>query len=407
MIAPANVEYTATEGLLADPGVDTSGTHQAWRFSDPDDAAAAAQMAATALGMKGKVAMDSDGSYSLVEGDSRFSSYGDDKSRWWTYYAASGGTRDVSTAPCDPSDPASTKDSAPDAPGCVQRPVTVAPARNLPTVAQARSRVESIMERLKHDSDGTLAYLASRNELTVTVTVEWVLDGEPTGAAWYFTFGENGVLTLASGQFFEASRAAKYRVINIEQAIERLNTGTYAGVPMGWSSVAVSRDLASPPAGGAAPGGTATKVTLAAVRMSLMLYWTTTGYVVLLPAYTFTGTAGESVQVLAVRDEYISRPVPSTDDVAVEPGSPGSGSSGSGSGSTGAQEPAVVVRTEEAQQLVGLAEDEAAKVAAGNGWTMRVVERDGESLMVTTDWVDNRVNVAVDSGRVSAVSSIG
>ena len=38
---------------------------------------------------------------------------------------------------------------------------------------------------------------------------------------------------------------------------------------------------------------------------------------------------------------------------------------------------------------------------------MRVVERDGESLMVTTDWVDNRVNVAVDSGKVSAVSSIG
>jgi hypothetical protein len=180
----------------------------------------------------------------------------------------------------------------------------------------------------------------------------------------------------------------------------------YAAMPYGWSSVAASRDIASPGAGWGS-SGTATKVTLEKVRASLMPYWTASGRQMLLPAYTFTGTAGESVQVLAVRDEYISRPVPSTDDVAVEPGSPGSGSSGSGSGSTGAQEPAVVVRTEEAQQLVGLAEDEAAKVAAGNGWTMRVVERDGESLMVTTDWVDNRVNVAVDSGKVSAVSSIG
>jgi hypothetical protein len=57
--------------------------------------------------------------------------------------------------------------------------------------------------------------------------------------------------------------------------------------------------------------------------------------------------------------------------------------------------------------LVGLAEDEAAKVAEGNGWTMRVAERDGEELMVTTDWQSNRVNVAVRSGRITEVLSVG
>jgi hypothetical protein len=131
----------------------------------------------------------------------------------------------------------------------------------------------------------------------------------------------------------------------------------------------------------------------------------------LLPAYTFTGAGGETVQVLAVRDEYISRPVPSTGDVVVEPGSPGTGGGSPGGGSTdgspGADEPVGELRAKDASVLVGLAEDEAAKVAEGNGWTMRVAERDGEELMVTTDWQSNRVNVAVRSGRITEVLSVG
>ena len=409
MIAPANVEYTATEGLLADPGIDTSGEFRAWRFGAPGDAEVATRKVAAALGMKGKVTKDAYGSYVLTVGDATLSSYGDDNARWWSYWISSGVSTGVDSAPCEPTDPATTKDSAPDTPGCAQPPVTVPPAKNLPTATEARARVEAIMAELGHDSDGTLKYLVSSDEYSVSVSAEWILDDEATGVSWYFAFGEDGVMTSGGGQVFEASEADAYRVITIEQAVERLNSGMYAAMPYGWSSVAASRDLASPGAGWGS-SATATKVTLEKVRASLMPYWTASGRQMLLPAYTFTGTAGESVQVLAVRDEYISRPVPSTDDVAVAPGSPGSGSSGSsgaGSGSPGADEPAVVVRTEEAQQLVGLAEDEAAKVAAGNGWMMRVVERDGESLMVTTDWVDNRVNVAVDSGKVSAVSSIG
>lgn len=406
MIAPANVEYTATDGLLADPGIDTSGEFRAWRFGAPGDAEAATRKVAAALGMRGKVTKDAYGSYVLTVGDAALSSYGDENARWWNFHVASGGTRDVSTSPCEPADLGSSKDSAPGGPGCVPSPVTVPPAKNLPTAAGARARVEAIMAKLGHDSDGTLKYLVSSDEYSVSVSAEWMLDGEATGVSWYFGFGEDGVMTFAGGQVFEASEADAYRVITIEQAVERLNSGMYAAMPYGWSSTAAARDLASPGTGGGSPG-TVTKVMLEKVRTSLMPYWTASGRQMLLPAYTFTGTAGESVQVLAVRDEYVSPPVPSTDDMAVVPGSPGSGSSGSGSGSTGAQEPAVVVRTEEAQQLVGLDEDEAAKVAAGNGWTMRVVERDGESLMVTTDWVDNRVNVAVDSGKVSAVSSIG
>lgn len=403
MIAPANVEYEASEGLLADPGIDTSGEFRAWRFGAPGDAEAATRKVAAALGMKGTVTKDAGGSYVLTVGDATLSSYGDDNARWWSYWVSSGGSAGAGSAPCEPADPASPKEPAPDAPVCAQPPVTVAPARNLPTAAQARARVEAIMEKLGHDSDGTLKYLVSSDEWTVSVSAAWMLDGDATGVSWYFAFGEDGALVSGGGQVFEASEADAYRVITIEQAIARLNSGMYAAMPYGWSSAAASRDLVSPGTGWGSTS-TAVKVTLEKVRASLMPYWTASGRQMLLPAYTFTGTAGESVQVLAVRDEYISRQVPSTDDVAVEPGSPGSGSSG---GSSGADVPATAVRREDAEKLVGLDEEEAAKVAEAAGWTMRVTERDGESLMVTTDWQDNRVNVSVDAGRVTAVASIG
>lgn len=403
MIAPANVEYVASAGLLSDPGVDTDARYRAWQFRFTGDPAGAAQSVASALGMKGKATKDAYGSYVLTVGDATLSSYGDDNARWWSYWISSGVSTGVDSAPCEPTDPASTADSVPDKPGCAQPPVTVPPAKNLPTAAEARARVEAIMAELGHDSDGTLKYLVSSDEWSVSVSVEWMLDGEATGVSWYFAFGEDGVMTSGGGQVFEASEADAYRVITIEQAVERLNSGVYAAMPYGWSSVAASRDIASLGTGQGS-AGTTTKVTLEKVRTSLMPYWTASGRQMLLPAYTFTGTAGESIQVLAVRDEYISRPVPSTDDVAVEPGSPGSGSSG---GSSGADVPVTSVRPEDAEKLVGLDEEEAAKVAEAAGWTMRVTERDGESLMVTTDWLDNRVNVAVRGGKVSAISSIG
>ena len=402
MIAPANVEYVASAGLLSDPGVDTDARYRAWQFRFTGDPAGAAQSVASALGMKGKVTKDGQGSYLLTDGDASFSSYGDDKARWWSYWASAGADRLPSVAPCEPTEPAPVGDTPPDAPGCAQ-PAPPEPPRNLPTPAAARSRVEAIMEKLGHDSDGTLKYLVSSDEWSVSVSVEWMLDDEATGIAWYFGFGENGVMTSAGGQDFDASEADEYRVITIEQALERLNTGMYAAMPYGWSSAAATRDIASP-GSVRGPTSTATKVTLEKVRTSLMPYWTASGRQMLLPAYTFTGAAGESIQVLAVRDEYISRPVPSTGDVAVEPGSTGSGSSG---GSSGADVPVTSVRPEDAEKLVGLDEEEAAKVAEAAGWTMRVTERDGESLMVTTDWQDNRVNVSVDAGRVTAVTSIG
>jgi len=53
------------------------------------------------------------------------------------------------------------------------------------------------------------------------------------------------------------------------------------------------------------------------------------------------------------------------------------------------------------QAFVGLTEQQAAAQAAANGWPFRVAERDGEQLMLTQDYNEERVNVAVQSGKVT------
>lgn len=45
--------------------------------------------------------------------------------------------------------------------------------------------------------------------------------------------------------------------------------------------------------------------------------------------------------------------------------------------------------------------------AADNNMIIRVMERDGEQLMGTADFVQNRINVAVTDGKVTAVMNLG
>jgi hypothetical protein len=53
------------------------------------------------------------------------------------------------------------------------------------------------------------------------------------------------------------------------------------------------------------------------------------------------------------------------------------------------------------QAFVGLTEQQAAAQAAANGWAYRVAERDGEQLMLTQDFNEERVNVAAQNGTVT------
>jgi hypothetical protein len=55
-------------------------------------------------------------------------------------------------------------------------------------------------------------------------------------------------------------------------------------------------------------------------------------------------------------------------------------------------------------ELVGLSEKAASEVSASMGLVMRIVERDGDAFPATMDFRDDRVNVVVVDGRVTAAT---
>jgi hypothetical protein len=146
-------------------------------------------------------------------------------------------------------------------------------------------------------------------------------------------------------------------------------------------------------------------VHLSAVRLSSTMVWAQDGTVWLLPAYTFTSTDGGEYTVVAVDEQYLDMPS-TTVDTTVPPATTALGeptpAPSTSEAELSAPDPATAAKV-----LVGLALDEATKVALSNGWQLRVVETDGIANPVTADYVVNRVDVAVKAGTVTAVAYIG
>ena len=63
----------------------------------------------------------------------------------------------------------------------------------------------------------------------------------------------------------------------------------------------------------------------------------------------------------------------------------------------------VEIDPDEADQLVGLSEEEAAEEAAERGWTFRVGSRDGMFFPLTREYRLDRVTVSVDEDEVTSV----
>lgn len=58
-------------------------------------------------------------------------------------------------------------------------------------------------------------------------------------------------------------------------------------------------------------------------------------------------------------------------------------------------------------QTFNMSVDEARKYLEDNGYTMRIINQDGKPLMVTTDYVENRVNVFTKNGKVFDIRDLG
>jgi hypothetical protein len=357
-----------------------------------------------------------------------------------------GDTTEASVAP----DGTVSDAPAVDMPACEPTP----PPANVPDQAAAEAKARELFGSLGVDlSSYELETYA--DEWGANVTGYLVLDGIRTNVTVSVGFGAEGAVTWANGFLATPERGADYPRIGIEAAIQRLNdqSSGWAAYPAGARDIGVAVDDAAsgveveavpaetlpaetlPAETGVAPDASTMPapidqridptegaclddtgaecvpgtievepitVTLSNARPSLEQLWGSDDTVWLLPGYAFDSADGGIYSVLAVEDQYIEVVQP---DIVETPMPPETAVADPAPGST----PTTMLLPgwESAQPLVGLTEDEATKVAEGNGWTVRVVRIDGVDQAATDDFIETRVNVAVEGGTVTEIVSFG
>ena len=306
---------------------------------------------------------------------------------WWSYASPAGSAG--SSVACDPG-----------VADCVVSPPVPA---NLLSEREAMNRTISTLTTGGYNT-ATYTFAARTTQWSTDVTGVLNIAGVPTNMFVSFSFGDNGTVLAASGPLVYVKRANGYYMISPKDAVKRLQDARYTS--WGNATDLAIREVQSPPDSGA---GVSRVIPITGVRYVLMQARLTAETSILLPAYTFTNDNGEVGTVIAVEDKYLvfgnsavpsgsSVVVPGTDAAPPEPIAtiePGT------TGEVPIMEP---ITDKQAQELVGLTEAEASKVAMGNGWTVRIAMRDGEGFMLTTDYQTNRVNLTVANGVVTAVT---
>ncbi len=330
------------------------------------------------------------------------------------------------------------------------------PPVGVPSAQEAESRARDIISAAGFDPALlTIEVYADEWYASVYATqpISDVLPADSaTGANWNFGFGANGVLEYASGSFVLPEAVGPYPLVDLNTAIDRLTEMYLAGAayPMAVEAMpaidepamdepameepapeplpAPAEEPAEEPAVDPVDGGAPvepTEVTVTLVDVMADLWWANDvdGNVWLIPAYRFIGDDGNWYTVPAVTDEYMVETP--TYDVPVEESMPTDGAGASGAAGSG-----VVVSPEVSEMLAPLdlssvdpyvlesvqaivdgslavSEEVFADAAATYGLEVRVVERDGEAMMVTEDYREDRINVAVVDGNVVAITGIG
>jgi len=446
MMAPWSIDYELAAGLE-----EPASEARAWKALLPGDARTRLVALARALGVKGEVYEQGTdhvavGSPSAGKGSTEAASAS--VTMWvgggpgaWSYYPPTATSLSGEVVePCAA--------GAPDAPGCARSSIaTTAPPpipepKNLPSEATALRTASQILGKAGYDTD-SLAMTVAASTWSTFVSFEEKVDGLRTGNGGGIDFGEDATVLGAWGQFADYRGADTYPLIDLGDAVKRMSSGVRGS----WSSAApgaMFKDGASSTRTDSAPSpetpvspdaspGTAVSgdptttiaptpvVRITGVELALQNFPVSQDEMYLVPSYRFTAGEGEIGVVYAIPDKYLAvaeppiapEPVaPAPDQPApVGPGSSGSSGASPGSGSTGQTNPgdapvseAGQISDKEAASLVGLTETEATKVATSKGWTVRVVERDGEQFMVTADWRGDRVNLTVRGGKVTDTS---
>jgi len=306
------------------------------------------------------------------------------------------------------------------------------PPANVPSATEAEANARQLLLDLGYDP-AKYEFETYADEWSASVNAFLMIEGHRSPLTVSIGYGAEGALTWMSGSLATPEAAGEYPLVGTEAGLARLSDGAWMGYYGGGPMVKAATDsvtsesTATEPAPGDTPAEPPVTddsvlvdppvcdpaadcvpetylppepitVHVNDVSLDLTMVWDVDGTVWLLPAYTFSSTDGGMYTVVAVDDAFVQLPDPGllAEPMPIEEGSGGE-----------APAPAAVDPDEAAKVLVGVAEDESAKVAEQFGWSVRVVERDGEQLAATMDYRDNRVNVIVEAGVITGISSIG
>jgi hypothetical protein len=292
----------------------------------------------------------------------------DEAGGWWTF---SNGAQQSEPACPAPSD------------GCEQQQPSLTPGEAIRRTNQILSQADMV------PSNYPLSAVQGNGSTVVTGYL--TLGGIQTNLATQFIFNAAGDVVSASGPMIAIAMAGRFPILTPAEAVKRLNNPAFALIGA-VTRLAADSVSSSPSSSGTSSSETVVPIT--GVRFILMETKLANLTHMLLPAYTFFNTDGDVGTVLAITDDHLAfrkNAVVSTDTVPV---------SGGDMPPTQAQP----LDENSAQQLLGLPESEATKVAMANGWQVRIAARDGEFFMLTQDYVENRVNLSVKRGKVIAIT---
>jgi hypothetical protein len=237
------------------------------------------------------------------------------------------------------------------------------------------------------------------DEWYASVTAWPRLGGGRSPMTWNFGFGEKGQLQWASGFLAEPVATGPFPLVGLDEALERLadqftGWGAAVGFPAPDADAPTSNDEAARDSDEQMPEPVKELAVLVSVAADLWWAMDVDGSVWLLPAYRFTDTEGREHIVAAVTDEYLMiEPQVGIIEPMPTPGSDG-GVTGPGSEEEAQMEE---LMTWAKKELIGMELSAATVVAEARGVVVRVAQRDGQELMVTMDYVMNRINLATET----------
>jgi len=311
----------------------------------------------------------------------------DPMASWWYDSAASSGVIggcEAADGPDAPDAPVADDDATVGGDAAVSC-TPVAP-EGVPDAAAAEALARAHFEQLGLSADRYELEVYA-DEFGANVQAVVLLDGIRSPAVASVAYGGQAAMTWASGMLAEPERGPDYPRIGTEAGFERLQAQAerWRTLELPTTGPAETRPADAVAERGA---GEPFEVRLTGVRPELQLVPTVDGELWLVPAYGFTSDDGGVHTVAAIPDEYlVEEPVDSA---------------GADAGAT--RPSGGEVTDEQAARLVGLTEDEARRLAEEQGWTARVVERDGEQFPVTEDHNPRRVNLVVQEGTVTTVT---